>query len=68
MCASMAFELAVVLRMRLHSFSSILGNTVRRVNICTFTNSVLVTLGGISHSRGAVAVATNWRVPPVIVM
>ena len=48
--ASLALKFVVMLHVRLHSFFGILGN------------SVLVTLGGACHSRGAVAVAPIWRV------
>ena len=53
------FRVVAVLQARLHSFYSILGNTVRHVNNCAFTNRLLVTLGGTYHSGGEVSVALN---------
>ena len=66
--AFMAFQFVDAFDARLHSVYSILGNTVRLVNNCTFSNSLLVTLGGTCHIGGAVAVAPNCRVAPVMVM
>ena len=63
-----ALELVVVLCVRLHSFYGILSNTVRRLGNCTFTNILLVTLGGSCHIGGALAVAPIWRVAPVTMM
>ena len=66
---SVDLKLVVEVRASLHWIFSILGNTDRRVESCTFTNSVLVTLGGWScHSGGAVAVVPILRAAPFIIM
>ena len=56
---SLDLELGLIMKASLYSIYGTLGNTVRHVRDCTFTNSVLVTLGG--RGGGAVAVVHILR-------